>query len=548
MNATIDALPADVRRALADVRGTRGAAVTSPGSAALAFAPDAPLFVARAPGRLDLMGGIADYSGGAVLQMPIAEAAVVVLQRTDEPTLEIASVGEGRDEDGDGSDSDSGGDDGGDGGSASTRHPPFRCRLDALLPAGGTDPVSAARAVLRRDPSRAWAAYVAGVFPVLAERGTRFGGGARLLVRSAVPVGKGVSSSAALEVATMRAVAAAWDIPLDAHACALLCQRVENAVVGAPCGLMDQMTSSAGRNGRLLSLLCQPDRLLPDVTLPPTLAAFGIDSGIRHSVGGSDYGRVRAGAFMGYRLLLAHAAVAAASVPAREVVDTRWRGYLANVTPSELDGELAGVLPARLSGADFLARFDATTDPLSRIEPDVDYAVRHPTEHPVREHFRVQVFRRLLAGSAREAGAPVASASAHRTLAALLGECLYQSHASYSACGLGSDGTDRLVALAREAGAAAGIHGARITGGGSGGTVAILAERGAGELVRDIAARYRQERGHAATVFDGSSDGARAWRLDPSPAGEAPARVADGTIANVTQVSIEPAPRARAAI
>ena len=50
---------------------------------------------------------------------------------------------------------------------------------------------------------------------------------------------------------------------------------------------------------------------------------------------------------------------------------------------------------------------------------------------------------------------------------------MYESHASYSACGLGSDGTDRLVTLAREAGAARGIYGAKITGGGSGGTVAV---------------------------------------------------------------------------
>ena len=57
---------------------------------------------------------------------------------------------------------------------------------------------------------------------------------------------------------------------------------------------------------------------------------------------------------------------------------------------------------------------------------------------------------------------------------------MYASHASYSACGLGSDGTDLLVDLARAAGAADGIYGAKITGGGSGGTVAILARDDAG--------------------------------------------------------------------
>ena len=72
---------------------------------------------------------------------------------------------------------------------------------------------------------------------------------------------------------------------------------------------------------------------------------------------------------------------------------------------------------------------------------------------------------------------------------------MYESHASYSACGLGSDGTDRLVALAREAGVARGIYGAKITGGGSGGTVAVLADAGARDAVRDIARRYGEETG-----------------------------------------------------
>jgi galactokinase len=94
---------------------------------------------------------------------------------------------------------------------------------------------------------------------------------------------------------------------------------------------------------------------------------------------------------------------------------------------------------------------------------------------------------------------------------------MYESHASYSACGLGSEGTDRLVALARDAGAAQGIYGAKITGGGSGGTVAILADANAGVTIRTIARRYTGETGRDAYVFEGSSPGAArvgAIRLD----------------------------------
>ena len=89
-----------------------------------------------------------------------------------------------------------------------------------------------------------------------------------------------------------------------------------------------------------------------------------------------------------------------------------------------------------------------------------------------------------------------------------MGELMYASHASYSACGLGSAGTDRLVELVREAGEGAGLYGAKITGGGSGGTVAVLGRAGAEAAVAAVARRYAQETGRGAVVFAGSSSGA----------------------------------------
>jgi L-arabinokinase len=88
---------------------------------------------------------------------------------------------------------------------------------------------------------------------------------------------------------------------------------------------------------------------------------------------------------------------------------------------------------------------------------------------------------------------------------------MYQSHASYSACGLGSSGTDELVRLARATGPEKGIFGAKITGGGSGGTVAILGRRDAEEAVLSIAAEYANISGQSPYVFQGSSPGAAAF-------------------------------------
>src|SRR4029453_18846957 len=140
-----------------------------------------------------------------------------------------------------------------------------------------------ARAFFQQDAARHWAAYVAGVFLVLMrERGIVFSDGARILIDSQVPEGKGVSSSAALEVAVMQAVAAAYDIALKPREVALLCQMVENLVVGAPCGVMDQMTASCGEKCRLLALLCQPAEMVGTISIPEEIGIWGLDSGVRH--------------------------------------------------------------------------------------------------------------------------------------------------------------------------------------------------------------------------------------------------------------------------
>jgi L-arabinokinase len=89
----------------------------------------------------------------------------------------------------------------------------------------------------------------------------------------------------------------------------------------------------------------------------------------------------------------------------------------------------------------------------------------------------------------------------------LAGELMYQSHASYSACGLGSAATDRIVELARAAGPEQGIYGAKITGGGSGGTVAVLSRRDAGPVVARVAEKYASETGYRPYIFSGSSPG-----------------------------------------
>lgn len=445
------------------------------------FDPHLELTVARAPGRLDLMGGIADYSGSLVLELPIAEATLVALQKDKTRQLRVVSLMDNE-----------------------TRVVSFEMSLADLERDGEPIEYDEARRYFSRDETSHWAAYVAGVFLVLMrEFGARFDDGARLLISSRVPEGKGVSSSAALEVGTMSAVAAAFKLEIGPRELALLCQRVENLVVGAPCGVMDQMTSACGEENQLLALLCQPAELLGTIRLPPDLAVWGLDSGVRHSVGGSDYVSVRVGAFMGYRIIaeLSGLTVERAG-DAVAIGDPRWGGYLANIAPSEFEERFARQLPERLPGEEFLDRYGGTTDTVTSVEPGRTYAVRAPTAHAVYENYRVHKFAELLRNHREWQGNSEPES---------LGELMYQSHASYSACGLGSQNTDEIVEVVRALGVECGLYGAKITGGGSGGTVAVLGKCDAGDAVGEVAQRFAEKTGHQPYIFSGSSPGSAAF-------------------------------------
>ena len=418
--------------------------------------PGVPISVSRAPGRLDVMGGIADYSGSLVLERPIAEATWAAIQPTSHSVLDLVSLG----------------------------RPPLTIPLQTVAPDGVPITYDQARRMFRDGET--WAAYVVGVLLVLArERAVPLRSGLRIVVWSTVPEGKGVSSSAAVETATMHAAAQSLGIEVMGRDLAVLCQRAENLVAGAPCGVMDQMTCVFGEPDMLLALLCQPAELQSPVPVPPDLEFWGLDSGERHAVGGSDYAAVRTGAFMGFRILRAEAGLSTE--------------YLANVGPVEFERGLLRHLPDEMRGDAFLARYEHIEDSVTTVQPGRRYRVCAPTAHPVYERQRAEEFRRLLTSSPDEAAG------------VRLGELMYESHASYGQCGLGSPGTDRLVELVRRAGTGSGLYGARITGGGSGGTVAVLGRREAGAAIARVAEAYERDTGHRPQVFAGSSPGVLAF-------------------------------------
>jgi L-arabinokinase len=129
-------------------------------------------------------------------------------------------------------------------------------------------------------------------------------------------------------------------------------------------------------------------------------------------------------------------------------------------------------------------------DDVSVVDPDVSYPVRAATRHGIEEHTRVSLFAELVQLETTDRRAE------------LLGELMLQSHGSYSRLGLGTTETDAIVGEVRRLGWRHGLIGARVSGGGSGGTVAVLGRNDAEPRVRAIAAKFGGD------VVTCSSDGA----------------------------------------
>jgi len=402
---------------------------------------------ASAPGRLDVMGGIGDYSGSLVLQMPIKQKTKIQLTLRDDYQCQIRSQISS--------------------GEVLTAHVDYR---DYLNNHQVDYPFAQDR--FKQNANDAWIAYILGCALVLQKEKSILFKGADFDLYSEVPLGKGVSSSASVEVACMKALAEAFDVPLPGTSLPVLAQRVENLVVGAPCGLMDQLASYFGEPKKLLPILCQPDLIENPISIPDDISFIGIDSGVRHSVAGASYGDVRCAAFMGFTILAQKAGASYKELHSAKAKNDfsslPFRGFLSNINVKELETFIQH-LPESLSGKEFLKTHSVSIDGVTTIHEQTNYYIRQCASHPVYEHERVKRFKEYLL-LLNESPSKESKSSILKNM----GELMFQSHESYSRCGLGSDRTDEIVALAKNV---PGIYGAKITGGGNGGTVCLLVDK-----------------------------------------------------------------------
>ena len=357
---------------------------------------DAPPRVFRAPGRVNLIGEHTDYNDGFVMPAAIDLSTDVAIAPRDDRMLVIAS--EGFDD--------------------------------------------AAEFNLDRHPPRGdghWSDYVRGVASELLKAGFKLRG-ANLLIASTVPTGSGLSSSAAVEVASALALLSVADATLDGVEVAKLCQRAENEYVGARVGIMDQFASANGRANHALMLDCRSldFRLLP---LPEHIRLVIANTMVKHAIAGGEYNARRAECETAVRLLSRHR---------------------------------PGIHALR----------DVTAADVERYRHDLPETVYRRARHVTSETERVE-----RAAEALTAG----------DLAAF-GQLMRQSHLSLrDDYEVSCEELDVMVEIAEKL---PGVYGARMTGGGFGGCTVNLVEAGAVKAVTaELAAHYEQATGHAPQIY-----------------------------------------------
>jgi galactokinase len=292
---------------------------------------------------------------------------------------------------------------------------------------------------IERSPDKPWANYVRGVVKGILARDLPITG-ADLLISSDVPLGSGLSSSASLEVAVGYAVQLLNNINLLGEELALLAQGAENSFVGVQCGIMDQFISALGRANHALLIDCRDLSYRP-VPIPPDVRVVVCNSGVHHNLGTSEYNERRAACNEAVRLLKARMPRISA---------------LRDVSMADLDAN-ADLLPPMI---------------LKRAR------------HVVSENQRTLD----------------AAAALERADLAAFGRLMNASHTSmrddYQISVLE---IDLLTELAR---AVPGCYGARLTGGGFGGsTVNLVTISAVDRFVAEVAAGYKAQTGREAGIL-----------------------------------------------
>ena len=431
-------------------------------------------FAASAPGRLDVMGGIAEYSGAMVLHRPLARHASVAVSPRDDGFVSVVHVTE----------------------PGSDRAPAIKVACRRLLQPDGTPIDAGPGRCCGGDSANDTIRCALGLLVELwrTGMGSDCNGGCSVVVGSNLDGLTDAGGDAAVAAATLVAVTMMMGVTVEPSEAVALCQRVQNDWLECPVGAADASCALLGKADMVTQVRCDPCTPAGSIPLPADLALVGVDSAVIHPNARVKYDRARTAAFMGRTLIdriIRHDGGD----------DQHWDGYLARISVGDYVDCFRDRIPTKLKGREFLERFGETDDPLTRIDPDYTYKIRSRTEHHIYEHDRVCQFVEYLSRSIRNGDYATLSEA---------GELMYASHWSYGQrCGLGSVETDLLVNLIRQHDENGDVYCAKISGRGCGGVVTVLmhATERARHALQAALDAYYERTGKRATLLEGSSPG-----------------------------------------
>lgn len=356
----------------------------------------APRWIVAAPGRVNVIGEHTDYNDGFVMPMAIERYAIMA---------------------------------------ADTASTPGKISIyDAHFKENATIDISAP--VTKGSPK--WSNYIRGVLCGFQNRGVTIPA-LEVAFMSTVPLGGGLSSSAALEVCTATLMEAATGKAIDPIEKALLAQKAEHDFAGVPCGIMDQFISALGREGHLLLLDCRTRKTELVPMSDPSVALLVINTNVKHELSGGEYAERRA--------------------------------------QCEEAAKHLGVKSLR----------DVTPDQLEKGKGKLSELVYRRARHVIGE------INRTIEAAHR-------TRSGHWTH---LGELMYASHASLrDDYEVSCKELDVVVEIAEDIGHKGGVYGCRMTGGGFGGCcVALVRADAVDSITQKIASEYKAKTGIEATIF-----------------------------------------------
>jgi galactokinase len=355
-----------------------------------------PRWIVAAPGRVNVIGEHTDYNDGFVLPMAIERYAIMAADVA--PTAGKFTV------------------------------------YDTQFKETAKIDVSAA--VVKGQPK--WSNYIRGVLAGFQQRGVKLPA-LDVAFLSTVPLGGGLSSSAALEVCTATLIEAATGKAIDPVEKALLAQKAEHEFAGVPCGIMDQFISALGRKGHLLLLDCRTRQTELVPMNDPSVALLVVNTNVKHELGSGEYAKRRA--------------------------------------ECEQAAKILGVASLR----------DATADQLEKAKSKMSEVVYRRARHVIGEIERTV----HAAAGIRASNWPT------------VGNLMYASHAALrDDYEVSCKELDVVVEIAEDIGSQGGVYGCRMTGGGFGGCcVALVKAEAVDAITKKIATKYKAKTGIEATIF-----------------------------------------------